>query len=465
MTNSSPRLLIKNGTLIDGSGRNPIANSLIVVEGNRISHVGHAGEAMPPVSPDDRAIDATGKFILPGLIDAHCHISLHQGAFPGVKYTSSAEFCTLWAAHAIGRVLRAGVTSIAVPGGKWFTDVTVREAVEGGLLEGPRMVVAGRALSNYGGIFDPDPYPAYEGTPSDAAGVLCNTRDEFIRETRKQCKRGVDLIKIADSTWGDIQTVAEDEISAVVDEANRHNVKVTIHSRGSSSTRAAAKAGVDLIYHADLATEADLDIIAKAGVPIAPVLTSPWIEVEHGAAGRGFGDRVRDRLRAQLDTSFQMIRNARDRGIPVLSGSDTGNASAFSHGKWHGKEAELFVKEVGMTSTEAIVANTSANAAMVNLAGEVGVIAAGKLADIVLWDHDPLADITVLQRPAEIFLIIKDGRPEGRRLPPAERRAAPRPDVLGGLAWYDDGELRLVRVALRARGATEHLRPALLGRD
>ena len=91
---------------------------------------------------------------------------------------------------------------IAVPGGKWFTDVTVREAVEGGLLEGPRMVVAGRALSNYRGIFDPDPYPAYEGTPNDAAGILCNTRDELIRETRKQCKRGVDLIKIADSTWG-----------------------------------------------------------------------------------------------------------------------------------------------------------------------------------------------------------------------------------------------------------------------
>jgi imidazolonepropionase-like amidohydrolase len=177
---------------------------------------------------------------------------------------------------------------------------------------------------------------------------LCNTRDEFIRETRKQCKRGVDLIKIADSTWGDVQTVADDEIGAVVDEAHRHNVKVTIHSRGSTSTRAAAKAGVDLIYHADLATEADLDIIAKAGVPIAPVLTSPWIGVEHGGAGRGLGDRVRDRLRAQLDTSFQMLRNARDRGISVMSGSDTGNASAFSHGRWHGKEAELFVKGVAI---------------------------------------------------------------------------------------------------------------------
>jgi len=316
----------------------------------------------------------------------------------------------LWAAHAIGRVLRAGITSIAVPGGKWFTDVTVREAVEGGLLEGPRMVVAGRALGNYGGIFDPDPYPAFEGTPNDAAGVLCNTRDEFIRETRKQCRRGVDLIKIADSTWGDIQTVADDEISAVVDEAHRHTVRVTLHSRGSTSTRAAAKAGVDLIYHGDWASESDLDIVAKAGIPIAPVLTSPWIGAEQGGAGRGLGDRVRDRLRAQLDASYQMIRNARDRGIPILSGSDTGNASAFSHGKWHGKEAELFVKEIGMTPMEAIVANTSGNAAFVNLVGQVGVIAPGKLADIVIWKSDPLADITVLQRPNEIALVIKDGR-------------------------------------------------------
>jgi imidazolonepropionase-like amidohydrolase len=402
---SPSRLLIKNGTLIDGSGRDPVMNTLIVVEENRIAHIGPPEAVAHPERPGDRIIDATGKFILPGLIDAHCHISLHQGALPGVKYASSAEFCTLWAAHAIGRVLRVGVTSIVVPGGKWFTDVTVREAVEAGLLEGPRMVVAGRALSNYGGIFDPDPYPAYEGTPADTAGVLCNTRDEFVRETRKQCKRGVDLIKIADSYWGDIQTCADDEIAAVVDEAHRHNVKVAIHSRGSTSTRAAAKAGIDLIYHADLATEDDLDVVAKAGIPIAPVLTSPWIGSAHGV-----GARIGDRLRAQLHASYRMIRNARDRGIPILSGSDTGNASAFSHGKWHGKEAELFIEEVGMTPMEAIVANTSANAWLMGLDGEVGVIAPGRLADIVIWDRDPLADITTLQHPSEISVVIKDGR-------------------------------------------------------
>jgi imidazolonepropionase-like amidohydrolase len=435
MTNVERRLLIKNGTLLDGSGRHPVPNTLLIVEGNRITYAGSGNDSVRPEGPEDTIIDAVGKFILPGLIDAHCHISLHQGALPGVRYTSSAEYCSLWAAHAIQRVLRAGVTSIAVPGGKWFTDVTVREAVEAGLIEGPRMAVAGRALSNYGGIFDPDPYPAFEGTPADTAGVLCNTRDEFIRETRRQCKRSVDLIKIANSTWGDVQTVADDELAVVVDEAHRHNVKVTIHSRGSTSTRAAAKAGVDLIYHADLATEADLDIIAKAGMPIAPVLTSPWIGVEHSAPARGLGDRVRDRLRAQLDTSFQMIRNARDRGIPVMSGSDSGNASAFSHGKWHGKEAELLVREVGMTPMEAILANTSRNAWLLGLDGELGVIAPGKHADIVIWGSDPLADITVLQRPTEISLIVKDGRivsPEGGSFLPLTEEP---PRARGGTRW------------------------------
>jgi len=100
--------------------------------GQQDRHVGPADGRLQPESPDDTVIDAAGKFILPGLIDAHCHISLHQGALPGVKYTSSAEFCTLWAAHAIGRVLRAGSPASPSPVAKWFTDVTVREAVEGG---------------------------------------------------------------------------------------------------------------------------------------------------------------------------------------------------------------------------------------------------------------------------------------------------------------------------------------------
>jgi imidazolonepropionase-like amidohydrolase len=185
---AEPRLLIENGALIDGSGAAPVENVAIVVEGNRIARVGSAMSARP----DDMVIDATGKYILPGLIDAHCHLSLHQGALPGVKYTSSAEFCALWAARVLGKILNAGVTGIAVPGGKWFADVIVRDAIAGGMLEGPRMVVAARALGNYGGIFDADAYPGFDGDPADAAGVLCNTPEAFVLETRKQCRRGVD---------------------------------------------------------------------------------------------------------------------------------------------------------------------------------------------------------------------------------------------------------------------------------
>jgi imidazolonepropionase-like amidohydrolase len=407
--NNPQRLLIKNGTLIDGTGADPVPNHLIVVEGSSIKHVGPRDNSMRPETPDDIVIDAEGKFVLPGLIDSHCHISLHQGELPGVRYTSTAEFCTLWAARSVARVLHAGVTSIAVPGGKWFTDVTVREAVNGGLLQGPRMAVGGRALTNYGSIFDPDPFPSYEGTPDDTVGILCNTRDEFIVQTRKQCRRGVDLVKIADSYWGDMQSVADEEIKAVVDEAHRHNVKVVIHSRGSASTRAAAKAGVDLIYHADLATEEDLDVIAEKGIPISPVFTGPWIACEYGEE-LGFSPSMRDRMREQLEINYETVRKARKKGIEILGGSDTGNAAVFVHGRWHGKEAELFVKELGMTPMEAIVANTSKNAAMVGLKDKVGVVAPGKLADIVVWDNDPIKDITVLQRPTEISVIVKDGK-------------------------------------------------------
>src|SRR5436305_15149375 len=122
---NATRLLIEKGTLIDGSGGDPVPNRLLVVEGNRITLVGETDGSMRPETPDDTVIDATGKFILPGLIDAHCHISLHQGALPGMKYPSTAVFCTLWAAHAIGRVLRAGLPSIPLPGGKWVADRSV----------------------------------------------------------------------------------------------------------------------------------------------------------------------------------------------------------------------------------------------------------------------------------------------------------------------------------------------------
>jgi imidazolonepropionase-like amidohydrolase len=407
MTPNAPqRIVITGGTVIDGTGRAPFKSTAVVIEGNKISSVEHEAPFKP--APTDHVIDATGKFIMPGMIDGHVHLSSHQGAMPGVRYPSSPEFATLWTARIVGKILRAGVTGVSVPGGKWFVDAAVREAVNAGLIEGPRIFCAGRALTPHGGIFDNSTQTDPAGT-DDSVGVLCNTLDDFIRETRRQCKRGVDMIKIADSYWGDTQTVSLQELCAVVDEAHRRNVRVSIHARGGGSTRDAALAGVDWIFHADLATDEDLDVVAKAGVPIMPVFTQCQLITEQKES-MGFAMAMRARVKTQLDKNLEAIRKARARGIPILYGTDSGNAAAFSHGKYHGREAEILCKEIGFTPMEAIVSATSLNAQTIGLAGKVGVIAPGMLADVIVWNQDPLKDITVLQKPELLAAVIKDGR-------------------------------------------------------
>ncbi|WP_298727594.1 amidohydrolase family protein [uncultured Ferrovibrio sp.] len=406
MTSKTKKLVIKNGTVIDGTGKAPMANTTVVVEGNKITSVG--GQIDAATLTDATVIDATGKYVMPGMIDGHVHLSSHQGAIPGVRYTSSPDFAALWTARIVSRVLHAGVTGVSVPGGKWFVDATIREAVNGGLIEGPRIFCAGRALTPYGGIFD-STNPLTGKTADDSVGVLCNTIDDYIRETKRQCKRGVDMIKIADSYWGDTQTVSRDEIAAVADEAHRRGKVVSIHARGSGSTRDAALGGVDWIFHADLATEQDLEVVAKAGIPIMPVFTQCQLITEQDES-KGFTKPMRERVRAQLEKNFEAIRKARAMGIEILVGTDSGNAAAFEHGRYHGREAEILVNEIGMSPMEAIVAYTSRNAKVIGLDGQVGEIAPGKLADIIIWDKDPLADIRVLQKPELLSAVIKDGR-------------------------------------------------------
>lgn len=423
------RLIIKNGTLIDGTGKPAVENEAIVIENNVITQVGSAA-AVTAEHSGGTVIDAAGQFIMPGLIDGHVHISSHQGALPGIRFTNTPEYATLWTARVVSRVLHGGVTGISVPGGKWFVDATVRDAVKGGLVEGPRIFCAGRALTPYGGIFDSS-NPMTGKSSDDTVGVLCNTTDDYLRQTRLQCKRGVDMIKIADSYWGDTQTVAREEIAGVVAEAHRRGVRVSIHARGSGSTRDAALAGVDWIFHADLATEEDLDTVAEAGVPIMPVFTQSQIITELDES-RGFDRAMRDRIKAQLEINFRTIQKARARGIPILVGTDSGNAAAFEHGRYHGREAEILVKEIGLTPMEVLVAYTSQNAKVIGLEGRVGAIAPGMLADIIIWNQNPLEDITVLQRPSQLTTIIKDGRVvdrsiEGfRHLENEPQRAVPR---------------------------------------
>jgi imidazolonepropionase-like amidohydrolase len=413
MAESGRTIVIRNGTLIDGSGARARRNEAVVIEGNRIKSVG----ALPPdIDLEDRrkvaAIDAAGQWIMPGLIDAHCHVSYGYPVVRGEgkgRGTTRPEFSTLKAAHSVQRVLRSGVTSISVPGGTWFTDVGVRDAIRLGLMEGPRMYVAGRMIVTYGCIEDDE--PSWEGTPDHSIGKLCNTADEMVTEVRRQSKHGVNFIKMADSRSGESQMLAKEEIATVVAEAHRRNLRVGIHSRGAGSTRAAAEAGVDWIIHADLATDRDLEAVAKAGKPIIPTATFLAMVVELGS--RVGSEQVQldiDRMKRHFDLLCALMHKARKLGIKLLVGTDTGNNTFMPYGELHAKELEIFVKYGGFSPLEAIVAATRDNAYAVGLEGQLGEIEPGRLADIIALDRDPLADITVLQGGKHLAWVIKDGK-------------------------------------------------------
>jgi imidazolonepropionase-like amidohydrolase len=410
---SNKTLVIRNGTLIDGSGKPSARNDAIVIEGSKIKSVG----ALPPdIHLEDRraveVVDAGGQWIMPGLIDAHCHVSY---GYPKIKGEGKGlgptrpEFSTLKSARSVQKVLRSGVTSISVPGGTWFTDVGVRDAIKLGLMVGPRMFVAGRMVVTYGCIEDDE--PSWEGTPDHSVGKLCNSATEMVAEVRRQAKHGVNFIKMADSRSGESQMIAKEEISAVVEEAHRRKLRVAIHSRGSGSTRAAAEAGVDWIVHADLATDADLDAVAKAGMPILPTATFLAIVTEMG--GKVGQEQIQldvTRMKRHYDALGIIMHKARKLGIKLLVGTDTGNNQFMPHGELHAKELEVFVKHGGYTPMEAIVAATRGNAVAVGLEGQVGEIAPGMLADVIVLNKDPIADITVLQGGRHLTRVIKDGK-------------------------------------------------------
>ena len=403
--------IIRNGTLIDGTGQPAVPNDAVVIQGNRIRSVG----AVPSdINVEDRenveTIDAEGRWIMPGLIEGHCHLSFGQPAMPGLgiaRGATSPEFSTIRAAINAQKVLRTGVTSISIPGGTWFIDVALREAINAGLIEGPRIFCAGRFIITYGSIADDE--PSWMGTPEHHYGVLANSVSEMITEVRRQCKHGVDFIKMADSTWGDFQTISREELEAVVGEAHRRNARIAIHSRGSDSTRAAAEAGVDWIMHADLATEADLEVVAEKGVRIMPTLTFMQHAAEMGREYSRSEPEI-DQVKRNMEAGFGMLQQARALGVKVLCGSDSGNTPIMPYGELHANEMEILVKYGGYTPMEAIMANTRENAFAVGLEGELGTIEAGKLADMLILDKDPLADITVLQKGRHLSTIIKDGK-------------------------------------------------------
>jgi imidazolonepropionase-like amidohydrolase len=406
--------LFHNGTLIDATGAAPRPHTSVAVNGKRIAKIGTAEElrAWAQAKGGVKTIDATGMTIMPGIIDAHCHISYGDIlSFEELDLYSSVEFRSIRAAYNAKKILRAGVTAMCDPGSTWNISVAVRDAIDCGMIEGPRMSSAGRYISTYNAIGSP--WPTWMQHPPSSFAVLCNTRDEMITEVRREVKDGVDIIKVAGD--GDTLTnertpagsLSADDLEAIAETTHRLGRRCTIHARSGRVTADAARAGFDWVIHASYMSDDDLAAVIEHKTPLLPTLSLLANAVEWGP-DLGMSDRIVDGYKRELEAASHCLTKAFKAGVMIMAGTDTGQA-AVPYGEWHAREMEHLMTYLGMSSMEALIAGTKNAAFTLNADADCGVLQVGKLADVLVVDGDPIADITVLQDKSRLKTIMKDG--------------------------------------------------------
>ncbi|MGQ0668551.1 MAG: amidohydrolase family protein [Actinomycetota bacterium] len=413
---------IGGGRVVPCEDLSVIDPGVVVTEGDRIAWVGDEAALPEPYrTPDYEELDAAGGTIMPGLIDGHMHISFGEAASEEeLSLYTPAEYRAIRAAVDAEKALLAGVTSSCDPGGPYRVALAVRNAIAGGLIQGPRMACAGKQITSQQGIADG--FPGWVGVPESSFGALVRTREEMIQEIRNEVKDGVDLIKIAGSGNSSDEYAAFrlDELEWAVDEAHRLGRPVTIHARSRQSVEYAAAAWVDWIMHASHMDEPTLEVVVKREIPLLPALTLLVNTLE--ANGDGLAPAVRDRIKREVDAASEILSKAYRAGATMIAGSESGFAMT-PYGEWHAREMELFVSYFGMSHGDALLAMTR-NAALTlpNHRGDVGTLTPGKYADVLIVDGAPDRDVRILQDRSRLRLIMQNGRRVTPWLPPERGR-------------------------------------------
>jgi imidazolonepropionase-like amidohydrolase len=407
---SSP-ILITGATLIDGTGALPRVGHDVLVHGDNIAAVGPTASVAAQVPAGVTVIDGSGCTVMPGLIDAHCHSTFDDvQSNDELFFHRTAATAALVTGFNLPKLLRAGVTSFFDPDTIDGIGPQVRDALDAGVMAGPRMATGVQALlTSVGGTAGrliPD-----EGGVGYAAVV--NTIDEMVTMTRRHIKQGADWIKIHATGSiprhrGELQVWKLDEMRAVCETAHELGTPVTAHCRNASSVRDAAKAGVDLILHASFMDESGLEAVIESGAAICPTFTFLANLADFGdRVGAGAG--MTDIFRGEITATAKVMRRAYDHGVRLLCGSESGFALT-PYGHWHAREMEVFVAELGLSPLEAITCATRNNAFAMRLDGRVGVVAPGYLADVIVVAGDPSADIRLLQDRSRLKAVIARGK-------------------------------------------------------
>ena len=376
----SKPIVLLCGRMIDASG-NMIPNAVIIVKGDRIAEVGRKLK----VPSGAEVINLTNSTVLPGLIDAHTHITYHYDPVQGEKPEATLNY----AAENARRTLEAGFTTVRNLGAGEGVDITLRNAINDGKTPGPRMLVSGEPLIRLP-----------EGTPAERSA-----RTEAIKQfVKKQIEGGADVIKVFGTPGaggGDHMLFSEQEIKTVVDMAAAAHLKVAVHAIWNDGIKAAAEAGVASIEHCDHLDDETVALMKARHIAMVPTLYIPMHYLTH----RDKFKFTEEQLKSLSDLQVQAEKNmkvALAGGVWIVMGSD---AVAGMHGE-NAKELERMVI-AGMTPAQALRSCTTDAALLLGWESKVGSIEPGKFADIVAVSGDPLKDITELQR---VKFVMKGGQ-------------------------------------------------------
>jgi imidazolonepropionase-like amidohydrolase len=389
--------VIKLGKLIDGTGR-VITNAVVVVEDDRVQRVASGNV---PIPPGAEVIDLSHYTGIPGLIDAHTHITYYWDGVttPRSEPARHPAVVAVLAQDNGLKALEAGVTTIRDLNAANGVDLAMRDLINMGKMTGPRMFVAGPALMITRSTSPPAPI-----------GILADGVDGVLRAVRQVIASGADWVKMRGSTGGfddvtQFQTFTFEEMKAAVDATHALGKKIAVHSYGPAGARDAVRAGVDSLEHgADIEDQTIAEMVRR-NTYYAPTIDHNQYYVENADTvyhfPAGSKERLQDYVRRNVDTARKAFRA----GVRIIMGSD----AVYNGWGLNARELDWFVK-IGMTPEQALKTATTTPAAMLGMEKSLGAVAPGFLADIVAVEGDPLADITAVSKRENVRWVMKGGQ-------------------------------------------------------
>jgi imidazolonepropionase-like amidohydrolase len=395
------RTLVRAGKVLDVKTGKIATGQVVVIEADKIVSVGPASSVKATAS--DRTIDLPNATVLPGLIDAHTHLTFNpQFGYDSLAISVPRE--ALIGARNARVTLEAGITTVRNVGASGYADVALRDAINAGDVPGPRMLVSGPALSITGGHCDNDllPYEYHATSEGVADGV-----EQVQHRVREVIKYGADLIKVCATggvlSKGDDPNASQytlEEMKAIVADAHRLGRKVAAHAHGAQGVIWASEAGVDSVEHGHLMNDAAIATLKKNATYLVPTLYLVDWQREH-AAEANLPDFAKKKMDMVSQVGKANVKKAFEAGVKIGMGTD---AAVYPHGL-NAHELAVYVS-LGMSPLQAIQTATINDADLLGWSNKVGTIEPGKWADIIAVDGDPLQDVTTLQH---VKFVMKGG--------------------------------------------------------